>query len=81
MSQDQQSCSPDTFGTSPILVYRVKDYAATVRQLRERGMTLHEFEIPHGPCASFTAAGGQRYAVHNSFDLEAVHLFDGRIDP
>jgi hypothetical protein len=60
-------------GTSPILVYRVEDYAATVRQLHERGMTLHELEIPHGPCASFTADGGQRYAVYspctNSFDL------------
>ena len=68
-------------GTSPILVYRVDDYAATVRQLRARGMILHELEIPHGPCASFTAAGGQRYAVYQLVRPEAVHLFDGRIDP
>jgi hypothetical protein len=68
-------------GTSPILVYRVEDYAATVRQLRERGMTLHELEIPHGPCASFTAADRQRYAVYQLVRPEAIHLFDGRIDP
>jgi hypothetical protein len=68
-------------GTSPILVYRVEDYAATARQLRERGMTLHELEIPHGPCASFTAGGGQRYAVYQLVRPEAIHFFEGRIDP
>jgi hypothetical protein len=68
-------------GASPVLVYRVDDYAATVRQLRERGMTLHELEIPHGPCASFTAGGGQRYAVYQLVRPEAIHLFEGRIDP
>jgi hypothetical protein len=67
-------------GTSPILVYRVEDYAATVRQLRERGLTLHELEIPHGPCASFTAGGGQRYAVYQLVRPEAIHFFEGRID-
>jgi hypothetical protein len=67
-------------GTSSILVYRVADYAATVRQLRERGVTMHELEIPHGPCASFAADGGQRYAVYQLVRPEAVHLFDGRID-
>jgi hypothetical protein len=68
-------------GTSPILVYRVEDYAATVRQLRERGLTLHELEIPHGPCASFTAGGGQRYAVYQLVRPEAIRFFEGRIDP
>jgi hypothetical protein len=68
-------------GTSPILVYRVEDYDAAVRQLRERGMPLHELEIPHGPCASFTAGGGQRYAVYQLVRPEATHFFDGRIDP
>ena len=68
-------------GPGAIPVYRVEDYAATVRQLRERGVTVHELEIPHGPCATFTLAAGQRYAVYQLTRPDAVHLFDGRIDP
>jgi len=68
-------------GPGAILVYRVEDYAATVRQLRERGVSVHELEIPHGPCATFTLAAGQRYAVYQLTRPDAVHLFDGRIDP
>jgi hypothetical protein len=67
-------------GTTAILVYRVPDYAATVAQLRQRNVTVDELEIPHGPCATFTMAG-QRYAVYQLTRPEAVHLFDGRIDP
>jgi len=67
-------------GTGPILVYRVADYAATVGELGQRGVAVHELEIPHGPCASFTMAGGQRYAVYELVRPDAVHLFDGRID-
>ena len=68
-------------GTTPILVYRVEDYTAVVGQLRQQGVAVRELEIPHGPCASFTAEGGQRYAVYQLVRPEAVHLFDGRIDP
>ena len=68
-------------GPGAILVYRVEDYAATVRRLREQGVTVHELEIPHGPCASFTMEAGQRYAVYQLTRPDAVHLFDGRIDP
>ena len=64
-----------------ILVYRVEDYAATVGRLREQGVTVHELEIPHGPCATFTMEAGQRYAVYELTRPDAVHLFDGRIDP
>jgi hypothetical protein len=67
-------------GTGPILVYRVADYAATVGELRQRNVAVHELEIPHGPCATFTMAAGQRYAVYQLVRPEAVHLFDGRID-
>jgi len=67
-------------GTSPILVYRVEDYTATVCQPRGRGIALREREIPHGPCASFAAEGGQRYARYEPVRPEAVHLIDGRID-
>jgi hypothetical protein len=68
-------------GPGAILVYRVEDYAATVGRLREQGITVHELEIPHGPCATFTMEAGQRYAVYQLTRPDAVHLFDGRIDP
>jgi hypothetical protein len=67
-------------GTGPILVYRVEDYSATVDQLRERGVFVHELEIPHGPCASFAAPDGQRYAVYQLVRPQAVHMFDNRFD-
>lgn len=67
-------------GPGAVLVYRVPDYPATVRLLRQRGVTVHELEIPHGPCATFTLAG-QRYAVYQLTRPGAVHLFDGRVDP
>jgi len=67
-------------GVNPILIYRVEDYAATVEALRADGVVLHELEIPHGPCASFTAEGGQRYAVYQLLRPEAANVFDGRID-
>ena len=68
-------------GTAPILVYQVPDYASTIAQLRRRNITVHELEIPHGPCASFTMETGQRYAVYQLVRPGAVHHFDGRIDP
>ena len=67
-------------GPGAVLVYRVPDYPATVQLLRRRSVTVHELEIPHGPCATFTLAG-QRYAVYQLTRPHAVHLFDGRIDP
>jgi hypothetical protein len=67
-------------GPGAVLVYRVPDYPATVRVLRQRSVSVHELEIPHGPCATFTLAG-QRYAVYQLTRPHAVHLFDGRIDP
>jgi hypothetical protein len=68
-------------GPGAILVYRVRDYAATVAQLRARGVAVHELEIPHGPCGTFTTEAGQRYAVYQLVRPHAVHLFDGRVDP
>jgi hypothetical protein len=67
-------------GPGAVLVYRVPDYPATVRLLRQRSVTVHELEIPHGPCATFMLAG-QGYAVYQLTRPHAVHLFDGRIDP
>ena len=68
-------------GTNPILVYQVQDYADTIGQLRQRDLSVHELEIPHGPCATFTMGTGQRYAVYQLVRPGAVHHFDGRIDP
>jgi hypothetical protein len=67
-------------GERPILVYRVADYAATVVHLRAAGLHPHELEIPHGPCASFDAPGGQRFAVYELTRPDAAQHFDGRID-
>ena len=67
-------------GDVPILIYRVADYAAAVARLREAGLELHELEIPHGPCASFTVPGGQRFAVYELTRPGAADHFSGRID-
>jgi hypothetical protein len=67
-------------GPTPILIYRVDDYAATVASLRAAGIDVHELEIPHGPCASFTAPGGQRLAVYELTRPQVAGHFDGRFD-
>jgi hypothetical protein len=68
-------------GPTPILIYRVADYAEAVARLRAAGASdLHELEIPHGPCASFRAPGGQRFAVYELTRPEADRHFAGRID-
>ncbi len=67
-------------GEVPILVYRVAEYAATVAAMRANGLEPHELEIPHGPCASFDAPGGQRYAVYELVRPDAVDYFTGRFD-
>ena len=68
-------------GDVPILIYRVGDYRATVERLRAAGIEqLHELEIPHGPCASFVAPGGQRFAVYELTRPGAARHFDGRFD-
>jgi hypothetical protein len=67
-------------GPHPILVYQVQDYAGTIAWLRQRKVTVHELEIPRGPCATLTMGTGQRYAVYQLVRPGAVHHFDGRID-
>ena len=67
-------------GPTPVLIYRVDDYGAAVAQLRAAGVELHQLEIPHGPCASFVAPGGQRYAVYELTRPAAAASFVGRID-
>lgn len=68
-------------GETPILIYRVDDYAATVADLRRRGVAdVSELEIPHGPCASLRADGGQRYAVYELVRPGVEDHFRGRFD-
>ena len=68
-------------GENPVLVYRVESYERSVEALRAGGIgPVHELEIPHGPCASFRAPGGQRYAIYELVRPGAVTHFDGRFD-
>jgi hypothetical protein len=68
-------------GPTPILVYRVDDHAAAVAELRAAGAAdLREVEIPHGPCATFRAPGGQRLAVYELTRPQAEGFFAGRFD-
>jgi len=68
-------------GSEPILIYRVSDYRAAVDALRAAGVSeIREVEIPHGPCASFRVAGGQRMAVYELVRANADDFFAGRMD-
>jgi hypothetical protein len=68
-------------GDVPILIYRVSDYDEAVAGLREAGIAnIRQLEIPHGPCASFHVADGQRVAIYELTRPEAAASFDGRID-
>ena len=50
-------------------------------RLRGSGVgELRELEIPHGPCASFRAPGGQRLAVYELTRPNADRYLAGRRD-
>ena len=68
-------------GQAPILIYRVADFRQAVTDLKARG--IHggrELEIPHGPCYSFEAPGGQRIAIYELVRPEVNEAWTGRID-
>ncbi|CAN5245955.1 hypothetical protein BH20ACT24_BH20ACT24_04270 [soil metagenome] len=68
-------------GERPILVFRVADLAVALTELGARGWKReHTFEIPHGPCCSFTTPGGHRIALYQLTRPEAAAHFDGRRD-
>lgn len=68
-------------GDRPILVYRVPDLDAALRELETRGWErAATFEIPHGPCCSFVTPGGHRIALYQLTRPEAAGHFDGRRD-
>lgn len=68
-------------GERPILVYRVADLPAALADLEQRGWRReHTFEIPHGPCCSFQAPGGHRFALYQRTRPEVAAHFAGRRD-
>lgn len=68
-------------GERPILVYRVKQLAEAIADLESRGWTAAgTFEIPQGPCCSFTTPGGHRLAIYELQRPEVVAHFTGRRD-
>jgi hypothetical protein len=68
-------------GDRPVLVYRVPDLEAALDQLVSRGWErAGTFEIPHGPCCSFTTPGDHRIALYQLTRPEAARHFDGRRD-
>lgn len=69
-------------GETPVLVYRVGDYAEALGRLRKTGANdIRELQIPHGPCASFRLAGSQRYAIYELVRPGIDAHFAGRVDP
>jgi hypothetical protein len=68
-------------GERAILVYRVGNLTRALKELEGRGWHREEtFEIPHGPCCSFTAPGGHRLALYQLTRPEAAAHFEGRFD-
>ena len=68
-------------GERPILIYRVDDLKAAMRDLGARGwepgLTL---EIPQGPVCEFHAPGGQRLAIYELTRPGVEASFVGRRD-
>lgn len=68
-------------GETPVLVYRVADLEAAMREMEGRGWRREStFEIPHGPICSFTAPGGQRLAIYQLTRPQVGDSFAGRRD-
>jgi hypothetical protein len=68
-------------GDRPIMVYRVPDHDAAVRDLKARGWTpVRSLEIPQGPCSSFRTPGGHRVAIYENVRPFVLEHFSGRRD-
>jgi hypothetical protein len=68
-------------GEQPVLVYRVDDLDAAMRELEGRGWQCEpSFEIPHGPVSSFRTPGGHRIAIYQLMRPEVGEHFAGRRD-
>jgi hypothetical protein len=68
-------------GPETILIYRVDDLDSALDAMEARGWGRDRtFEIPHGPCCSFTTPGGKRVALYQLTRPEVARHFDGRRD-
>ena len=68
-------------GDRPILIYRVDDLKAAIRDLKARGWKKAQtLEIPMGPCCSFTTPGGHRIAAYELSRPQVLTHFLGRRD-
>jgi hypothetical protein len=68
-------------GDRPILIYRVDDLKAAMRDLKARGWKKAQtLEIPMGPCCSFTTPGGHRIAAYELSRPQVLTHFLGRRD-
>jgi hypothetical protein len=68
-------------GDRPVLIYRVAELGATLKQLKDRGWArVQTLELPIGPCCSFTTPGGHRIAVYERTRPEVENHFLGRRD-
>jgi hypothetical protein len=68
-------------GDRPILIYRVDDLKAALRDLKSRGWKKAQtLEIPMGPCSSFTTPGGHRVAIYELTRPQVAEHFLGRRD-
>jgi hypothetical protein len=65
---------------APILVYRVDDLASQADRLTASGVEGWRLELPMGPAFSFTAPGGQRFALYEPTRPSVVEHFTGRHD-
>lgn len=65
----------------PVLIYRLPDLGKAMADLKRRKWkSAGTFEIPHGPCCSFIALGGQRLALYELTRPQAAASFEGRRD-
>jgi hypothetical protein len=68
-------------GDRAIMVFRVPDLEAALRELGSRGWQReHTFEIPQGPVCSFRTPGGHRIALYELTRPDAAAHFAGRRD-
>jgi hypothetical protein len=68
-------------GDRPVLVFRVPDLDAAIRQLESRGWQGGtRLEIPQGPICSFTTPGGHRLAIYQLTRPQVIEQFAGRRD-
>ena len=68
-------------GERPVLVFRVDDLDATMKELRGRGWRSGtRLEIPQGPICSFQTPGGERLAIYQLTRPQVIESFAGRRD-